>query len=315
MKVLFIDSVHPFLQKKLEENGHECADGTQLNRSEIIALLPDFDGIVIRSRIAIDKEFLQSATRLKFIARSGAGLENIDVEYCKRKGIQCFNSPEGNRDAVGEHLIGMLLMLFNKLHLAHFEVQKGEWRREKNRGLELMGKSVGIIGFGNNGMAFSEKLKGFECNILAFDKYKTNFDSDFVKEVSLEQLQEESDIISFHVPYNEETHYYFDEKFIQGMAKPFYILNASRGKIIETKSLVNALKTGKVQGACLDVLEYESSSFEAFVLENNQDELKYLLHAENVVLSPHVAGWTSESYLKLSSHLWHKIQAWMTVSP
>lgn len=308
-KVLFIDSVHPILREELESDGWKCDWFVNKSLEEIQFIIGDYEGVVIRSKFSMNRQMLDLASSLKFIARSGAGLENIDVEYAKLKGIQIFNSPEGNRDAVGEQSIGMLLSLFQNLKKSDAEVRKGIWDREGNRGIELKGKTVGIIGFGNMGRAFAQRLLGFECKILAYDKYTSDFSERLINEVSLETLQKEADIISFHVPLTEETHYYFNTEFLSKCAKPVFIINTARGKVVNTHDLVNGLKKGQIRGACLDVLEYESSSFENEVTDNVPTELEYLRESDKVILTPHVAGWTKESYLKLSLYLLEKIRA------
>ena len=307
-KVIFIDSVHDSLKNGLEEDGWQCDWLVDLNRSEIEKVIHQYDGAVIRSKFTFDKDIIDKSTKLKFIARSGSGLENIDLEYAKEKGIQIFNSPEGNRDAVGEQALGMLLTLFQKLNQADQQVRNGMWDREGNRGIELKGKTVGIIGFGQMGSALAQRLSGFECKVLAYDKYKSGYSSQFAKEVDLKTLQLHSDVISFHVPLNEETCYYLDKDFVSDCAKPFTLINTSRGKVVSTEALVSALKSGRINGACLDVLEYESSSFENTFSET-PPALDFLIKANNTVLSPHVAGWTVESYEKLSSVLLVKIRA------
>jgi D-3-phosphoglycerate dehydrogenase len=309
MKVAFIDSVHPVLETELKKNGYQCDDFFHPSKEELKIIIRDYDGIVIRSRFRMDEDFLQHAVNLKFIARSGAGMENIDLEYCKKRNINCFNSPEGNADAVGEHAVAMLLSLFNNIIRADAEVRKGIWEREGNRGYELEGKTVGIIGFGNMGTAFAKKLRGFDCEILAYDKYKTNYALEYVKEVSLEKLMKESDIISLHLPINSETNYFINAEFIQKMNKPFYLINTARGKNVNTKDLMEAMKSGKIMGACLDVLEYELASFEKLDISQLPEPFQYLVKSDRVVLSPHVAGWTFESYRKLSSFLAEKIIA------
>lgn len=308
MKVLFLDTVHPILEERLSQAGFHCIDATQDSREVCLEKVKSADGIVIRSRFPMDAAFLNEAHALKFIARSGAGMENIDLEFCEKRNITLFNAPEGNRNAVGEHALGMLLSLFNKLHTADREVRAGKWDREGNRGIELDGKTVGIIGFGNNGTSFAKKLRGFDVRILAYDKYKTISES-FVEQVSLEELYAEADVISFHIPQNEETRFWGNEHFFAAIQKPFYVLNLSRGKIIETRALVNALKSGKCLGAGLDVLEFEKSSFEDFFDGEIPDSLSYLIQSEQVILSPHVGGWTHESYFKLSNVLADKILA------
>ncbi len=308
-KVLIIDTIHPVFNSLMTEAGTICDDGTQLTKEEIFSRINQYDGIVIRSRFAIDKSFLSVCDNLKFIARAGAGMENIDVSTATEKGIICINAPEGNRDAVGEHAIGMLLMLFNNLKLADAEVRQGIWKREENRGLELQEKTVGIIGFGNMGSAFAEKLKGFGVNILAYDKYITVDSSrySFVKQVSLENLFDETDILSLHVPLTFETNYLVNDAFLQRFKKSIYLINTARGKIVNTNALVNQLKTGKVTGACLDVLEYESISFEQLSKANLPQAFHYLIESEKVILSPHIAGWTHESNEKIPRVLAEKI--------
>jgi D-3-phosphoglycerate dehydrogenase len=305
--IAFIDSVHHCLEQDLNYHKFNCIDATDFTREHILEGLPTWTGIVIRSRTKIDKAFIDSATNLKFIARSGAGLENIDIEYAKHKGINIYNSPEGNMDAVGEQVIGMLLMLFNNLKRSDAEVRKGIWHREENRGLELKGKTVGILGYGNMGAALAKKLAGFGCRVIAYDKYKTNYSSDIVQEVDLFDFFNETEILSIHLPQNEETTYLVNEKYINKFRNNLYIINTARGKNIKTSALVNGLKNEKVLGACLDVLEYEKSSFENLSDQELPADFKYLTKAENVILSPHVAGWTKESYIKLSSFLAEKI--------
>lgn len=307
MKVAFIDIVHPALEEILTKNGFECVDCSKISPNDLQKTIHEYDGIVIRSRFRMDESFLKQATQLKFIARSGAGMENIDLDYCVSRGIKCYNSPEGNADAVGEHAIGMLLGLFNNLIRSDAEVRKGIWDREGNRGYELQGKTIGVIGYGNMGKSFAKKLAGFECTVLAHDKYKTNFSDQFVKEVELDEIYQQADIISLHLPLTNETKYYFNQDFIGKMKKPFYLINTARGKNANTKDLVNAMRSGKVLGACLDVLEYELSSFEKLEADKLPKPFQYLVKSDKVILSPHVAGWTFESYRKLSTFLAEKI--------
>ena len=307
MNVVFIDIVHSVLQNRLENAGFHCFDATQLPIEEIKKHFHDAQGIVIRSRFPMNAALLEHAPNLKFIARSGAGMENINIDYCEQRGIALFNAPEGNRNAVGEHALGMLLSLFNRLHLADAEVRRGKWDREGNRGIELDGKTVGLIGFGNNGSAFAKKLQGFNVRTLAYDKYKTDYGTSFVEAVSMDHIFEEADILSFHIPQNEETLFMADAAFFGRFKKPIYVINLARGKIIETRALVDQLKNGGVLGACLDVLEYEKASFESFFEQDLNPNFKYLLESEKVLLSPHVGGWTHESYFKLSNVLADKI--------
>jgi D-3-phosphoglycerate dehydrogenase len=309
LKILLIDTIHPIFNKLVEEKGFFCEDGTSWSLEKIKKTIHEFKGIVIRSRFKIDEEFLSTADNLKFIARAGSGMENIDVKAAASKGIVCINSPEGNRDAVGEHAIGMLLSLFNKLNKADSEVRKGIWLREENRGVELNGKTVGIIGFGNTGSSFAKKLSGFEVNILAYDKYITIDKSKFpfVKQVSLEKIFEETDILSMHVPLSDETKNFVNDNLINHFKKDFYLINTSRGKIVNTADFVKNLKSGKIKGACLDVLEYESVSFENFSFKEYPEPTQYLVSSENVILSPHIAGWTYESNEKMAKILAQKI--------
>jgi len=312
LKILFIDTAHPFLWESMIADGHECIAADTFSLEEIYSQLHDSNGIVIRSRVNIDKDFIDRSTALKFIARCGAGMESIDVEYASQKGIACLNSPEGNRNAVGEHALGMLLMLFNNLNRADRQVKAGEWIREKNRGHELEGKTVGIIGFGNMGSAFAEKLKGFNCRKLAFDKYRSGFANDFVQEATFEEIKRQANVLSLHIPLTSETEFLINEKFINSFAKPFYLINTARGKCVSTHDLVNGIKSGKVLGACLDVYEYEDASFEKFSIEaaglkDNADWI-YLTQSEKVILTPHIAGWTFESLRKIAEVLVKKIR-------
>ena len=308
MKVLFLDTVHPLLEHRLVNMGFNCEHNYSSNRTSILKNISVYDGIIIRSRIKIDFEFLSAAKKLKFIARSGAGLENIDCKEAEKRGVTLFSAPEGNRQAVGEHAVGMILSLFNKLSIGDTQIRSGKWNREANRGVELSGKTIGIIGYGNTGRAFAKCLSGFNCKVLAYDKNKKNFSDDYVQESSLEDIKNKSDIISFHTPYNESTHHYLNEAFIKNMNKPFYVINTARGKIINTSELIKGLKSKKIQGACIDVLEYEKATFENTFSEKIDADFQYLLSCKNILLSPHVAGWTFESYEKLSKVLADKIE-------
>lgn len=308
-KVYFIDTVHAVLHERLTRSGFDCIDITNDRIEQIPLKIFDAFGLVIRSKISLTKELLTRCENLKFIARSGSGLENIDVEFCNKKSIKCYNSPEGNRNAVAEHGLGMLLSLLNRIHISDLQIRNGIWQRESNRGEELDGKTVGIIGYGNNGSAFAKKLRGFDVKVLAYDKYKSGFGDHFVHECTLNAIMEKADIISFHVPLNKETKHIINEEFINKMAKPFILINMSRGRVVHTQSLVEGLKSHKVKGACLDVLEYEKKSFETFFEQNLPEEFSYLTSCERVVMTPHIAGWTTESYFKLSNILADKILA------
>jgi len=314
INILFIDSVHPLLQKELEAKGFVCHLQYEWSREKIGEELHKFDGVVIRSRIKLDKQLIDKVTKLKFIARAGAGMENIEVAYAESKGIKCLPSAEGNRDAVGEHALGMLLCLFNNICKADMEVRQGLWIREGNRGSELQGKTVGIIGYGNMGSAFAQRLKGFDCAVIAYDKYKKNYSTpnppmgaNTVKESTLEELFEKTDVLSIHLPLTEETNGMVNRSFLEKFKKNIYLINTSRGKQVVTDDLVACMETGKVIGACLDVLEYESLSFEGLDKSNLPPSFKYLIESDRVVLTPHIAGWTHESNEKISATLSRKI--------
>ena len=307
-KVLFLDTVHPYLQEELEKLGIQCELDNTSGYEEIKNIITQYNGIVIRSRFKLDKAILDKATDLKFIARSGAGLENINVAYAESKGIHCFHAPEGNRDAVGEHALGMLLALFNNLCKADREVRNGTWIREGNRGTELMGKTVGIIGYGNMGTAFARRLQGFGVKVLAYDKYKQNYSDEYAAEATPEKIFEEADVLSLHIPLTEETNYLVNDKFIHKFKKNIYIINTARGKAVNTNDLVKNMRSGKVKGACLDVLEYESISFENIEKVRLPEAFEYLIKSEEVILSPHIAGWTFESNLKIAMVLADKIK-------
>ena len=321
-KILFVDTVHPILEERLIELGYVCEHDLKSSKQEIESKIDQYFGLVIRSRFPINEFFLNKSTGLKFIARSGAGLENINVAYAEKRGVTVFNSPEGNMDAVGEQAIGMLLMLFNQLKKGDLEVRNGIWDREGNRGLELSKKTVGIIGYGNMGKALAEKLSGFGCRVIAYDKFKKAFfqpelvegqakeiyQKKIVEEVDLETIFKETDVLSIHLPLSEETHHYVNEAFLSKFKKPIYLINTARGNNVCVADLVLGLKNKTVLGACLDVLEYEKKSFETINAEKLPEDFKYLTKSDKVILSPHVAGWTEESYVKLSSFLADKIE-------
>ncbi len=307
MKILFIDSNHQLLHETLQQAGHKCDLNYSWTKEEIIDNIHLYDGIVIRSKLKITKEIIDKAANLKFIARAGAGMENIDVAYAESKGVKCICAPEGNKDAVGEHAIAMILSLFNNLNRADKEVREGKWIREGNRGIELMGKTIGIIGYGNMGSAFAERLKGFGVNILVYDKYKKNFGNDLIKEVSLEKLFEEADVLSLHTTLTDETNHFINDDFINRFSKNIYIINTSRGKCLSTADLVKNIQSGKVLGACLDVLEYEAVSFENLDASNLPKAFQYIIKSDKLILSPHIAGWTIESNEKIARILAEKI--------
>jgi len=293
----------------LSELGFQNEIDYSSSKPEIESIIEKYDGIVIRSRFPIDKQFLDAAKNLKFIARVGAGLENIDLAYAEKKAVKLFSAPEGNRNAVGEHSLGLILNLFNKINTANAEVKNGEWKREANRGIELDGKTVGIIGYGNMGKAFAKKLRGFEAEVIFYD-LKPDIENGDAKQVSLEELQQKADVLSLHVPITETTNKMVDNAFIQKFSKAFWLINTARGECVLTKDLVKALKSKKIRGAGLDVLEYEKSSFENLFRDKSEmpADFRYLIQAENVILSPHVAGWTVESKEKLARVVVRKIK-------
>ncbi|HOV11447.1 MAG TPA: NAD(P)-dependent oxidoreductase [Bacteroidales bacterium] len=307
MRILIASKIHPYFTEKMQQAGHECVEKILKDAAELEPEIPDYDGIVVNSRFVIGKDFIDKAKRLKFVARIGAGMESIDTEYLEVKGIRWYNSPEGNRQAVGEHALGMLLCLLNNIHIADRQVRRGQWIREENRGTELSGKSVGIVGYGNMGGAFARCLKGFDTHVIAYDKYKFNYSDEFVCEETLDEIFEQADIVSMHVPLTVETRAMVDNRFINSFRKNIIIINTSRGKVLNTADLVTNMKSGKVIGAALDVLEYESLSFEKIGLENFPEPMQYLIHADNVILTPHIAGWTVESNRKHAEVLAEKI--------
>ncbi len=313
MNILHLDQNHPLLISQLNEAGFSNVKDYTSSKTEIEKMISNYDGIVIRSRFKCDQQFIDAATNLKFIARVGAGLESIDIPYAKEKGIVLISAPEGNKNAVGEHTLGMILSLFNKLNKADQEVRNGHWNREENRGIELDGKTVGIIGYGNMGKAFSKKLRGFDCKVLCYD-IKDNVGDKNAIQVDLKTFQKEVDIVSLHTPWTPLTNKMVDSGFINSFSKPFWLFNTARGKSVVTSDLVAALKTEKILGAGLDVLEYEKSSFETLFKENVTSSavempkpLQELLAMDTVILSPHVAGWTVESKIKLAKTIVDKI--------
>lgn len=305
MKIIFIDTTHAILKAQLERFNHTCDMAYKKNKAEIESIIHQYDGIIIRNKFQLDKEFINKATNLKFIARAGSGLENIDVDYAKSKNIKCYNAAEGNRQAVAEHALGMLLALFNNLTRCNKEISKGKWNRESNRGIEICGKTIGIIGYGNNGSAFAEKLNALGVNVLAYDKYLQRHQY----QSSMQRIFKEADILSLHVPLTKETTYLINDTYINNFKKNIYLINIARGKCVNTKSLVGALKSGKILGACLDVLEYENVSFENLKKAGITESLKHLINCENTILSPHIAGWTIESNQKIAEVLLQKITA------
>ena len=306
MKILLLDKNHPLITEQLSEKGFVLEEDFSSSYEQVLEKIHLYEGVIIRSRIPLDAHFLEKAKNLKFIARVGAGMENIDTAKAQKLGIKLINSPEGNKDAVAEHVIGTLLVLMNRLFISSNEVKKGIWLREENRGEEILGKNFGIIGYGNMGKAVAKRLSGFGCKTIFYD-IKPNLSDEFATQVSLQELQENADILSLHTPLTEDTLYMIDEEFISKMKKNFYFINTARGKNLKTSALVNALKSGKIKGACLDVLEYEKTSFEN--LETKNEDLEYLLNSEKAIITPHIAGWTHESKIKLAQVIVDKILA------
>ncbi len=315
MNILHLDTNHELLINQLNNLGFTNHEDYTSSKEQIESKIQDYEGIILRSRFTIDKQFLDAAKNLKFIGRVGAGLENIDCDYAEKKGIILLAAPEGNRNAVGEHALGMLLSLFNKLNKADAEVRIGKWLREDNRGIELDGKTVGLIGYGNMGKAFAKKLRGFDVTVLCYD-IKDHAGDENAKQVSLKDFQENVDVVSLHTPQTPLTLNMINSEFINQFAKPFWFLNTARGKSVVTQDLVSALKTGKILGGGLDVLEYEKASFENLFKSNvtsstveMPEAFRYLIESENVLLTPHVAGWTLESKEKLAQTIVDKIKA------
>ena len=308
MVILHADSNHPTLIKQLAAAGHHNVEGYTQTKEEILENQHLYDGIVIRSRFKIGRGFLDAAPNLRFIARVGAGLDSIDVQYAEQKGIALFSAPEGNRNAVGEHALGMLLSLMNNLNKADRQVREGFWYREANRGVELEGKTVGIIGYGNMGKSFAQKLKGFDVEVFCYDILDDVGDEN-AKQVSLKDFQKRADVVSLHTPWTPETNRMINTAFINAFERPFWFINTARGKSVVTEDLVAALQEKKILGAALDVLEYEKASFEDLFRKHDElpQALQELLVMENVLLSPHVAGWTVESHQKLADTIAQKI--------
>ena len=307
MKILHLDTNHPILIEQLNSLGFTNDEDYTSSKAEIIAKIHLYDGLIIRSRFSIDASFLEKAKNLKFIGRVGAGLENIDCSYAKNNGITLIAAPEGNRNAVGEHCLGMLLSLFNKLNKANGEIKKGQWLREENRGVELDGKTIGVIGYGNMGKSFAKKLRGFDVEVLCYD-IKENVSDENCTQVSMQELQEKSDVISLHTPHTAITKNMLDAAFVAQMKKNFWLINTARGTAVVTKDIVAGLASGKILGAGLDVLEYEKSSFEQLFSAKVPQAFQYLINAENVILTPHIAGWTTESNEKLAQTIVNKIK-------
>ncbi len=302
-KILIVDDLHPAFKEKAAVLGYHVEDRPEITRAETLAAIKDYDGIAVRTKFRIDQEIFDAAPNLKFVARAGAGLDNIDIDMAKQKGIALIAANEGNRDAVGEHAIGLLLSLMNNFRKADMEIRGGVWDREGNRGYELKGKTVGIIGYGFMGQSFARKLSGFGVDVIAYDKYKTGFSDDFAREVSMEEIVKQSDVLSLHIPLTKETRQMVNDEYFFHFKKPIFFINTARGEVVNTQAVLNAVKTGKILGAGLDVLEAEK--FPGLAEQVWHQEL---VANGKIILTPHVAGWTFESYRKISEVLAEKLE-------
>ena len=307
MRILHLDTNHPLLIQQLDAIGFVNHEDYTSSKGEIETKISEYDGLIIRSRFSIDKQFIEKATRLKFIGRVGAGIENIDSNYAQLKDITLLSAPEGNRNAVAEHALGMLLSLFNNLKKADTEVRMGLWNRESNRGVELDGKTVGIIGYGNMGKSFAQKLKGFNVEVLCYD-IAANVGDDYARQVTLKEFRSKVDVVSLHTPQTVLTVNMINTEFIKAFKKSFWLINTARGKSLVTEDLVVALKNGKILGVALDVLEYEKSSFENLFVNQMPEAFHYLINSDKVLLTPHIAGWTHQSKESLAQILVAKIK-------
>jgi D-3-phosphoglycerate dehydrogenase len=303
-KILIVDDLHPVFKERATAMGYEVHDEPLITRAQTLATIADYVGIAVRTKFKIDQELMVAAPNLKFIARAGAGLDNIDVAFAKQRDITLLNAPEGNMDAVGEHATGLLLSLMNNFRNADTEVRNGIWDREGNRGYELKGRTVGIIGYGFMGKSFAKKLSGFDVNVIAYDKYKTGFTDAYAKEVSMEEIVKQSDVLSLHIPLTAETRQLVDDEYLLHFRKPIFFINTARGEVVNTKAVLSAIKNNKIIGAGLDVLEVEK-----FPTLAAQDWFNDLKSSGKVILTPHVGGWTFESYRKISEVLAEKLDA------
>lgn len=303
-RILIVDDLHPAFKDAAAQMGYVVDDRPLITRKETLEVIADYDGIAVRTKFLIDRELLDLGSRLKFVARAGAGLDNIDEAYAAQKQIQLLNAPEGNRDAVGEHAMGMLLSLMNNMRKSDIEIRNGIWDREGNRGYELKGKTVGIIGYGHMGQSFARRLFGFGVQVLAYDKYKTGFSDDFAKESSMEEIVKHSDVLSLHIPLTNETRQMVNEEYLFHFRKPIFFINTARGEVADTKAVLQAIGQGKILAAGLDVLQTEK-----FPALAEQSWYRDLIQSDKVLLSPHVGGWTFDSYRKISEVLAEKLRA------
>jgi D-3-phosphoglycerate dehydrogenase len=300
--ILIVDDIHPVFIEMAAAKGYQCDYQPKITPGEALQILGNYAGLVIRSKFMLNREYLDAAKNLRFICRAGAGMDNIDEPYAAEKGITLINAPEGNMDAVGEHAVGLLLALMNNFNTADEQIRGGSWQREPNRGYELKGCTVGIIGYGFMGRSFAKKLLGFEVNVIAYDKYKTGFSDKYAREVSMEEIVKHSDVLSLHIPLTSETEKLVSEEYLFHFKKPIFFINTSRGKTAQVRAVLNAIKQGKILGAGLDVLEVEK--FPKLAEQEWFDELK---QSGKVILTPHVAGWTFESYRKISEVMGNKL--------
>lgn len=303
-KVIITGRAHPVLQQTFSERGYNTIYAPDISYEDLKEQIGSAVGIVLTTRITVDQTLIDAAPHLQWIGRLGSGMELVDVPYAESKGILCVSSPEGNRNAVAEHLLGMLLMLFKKINIATDQLKRGIWERNANRGTELSGKTVGIIGFGNTGSSFARLLQPFNVTVLAYDKYKADFAHDYIKEASLEQVCKYADVISFHVPLTDITHHMFDKNLLSIIERSPVIINTSRGRVIDTSSLIEGLKSGTISGACLDVLENEKLYTHD---QEEKEQLSWLLQQPNVIITPHIAGYSDEAFLKMATVLLHKL--------
>lgn len=303
-KVLIVDDIHPVFMEKLQAENITLEYQPAMGKEETLQIIAQYTGLVIRSKFKVDAAFIDAAPHLAFIARGGAGMDNIDEAYALEKGIKLLNAPEGNRDAVGEHMVGMLLSLMNNLNRANMEVKNGRWRREENRGLELGGRTVALIGYGNNGQAMARKLSGFDVSVIAYDKYKTGFSDAYATEASMEEVMQRADVLSLHIPLTEESRNLVTDEYLSRFQKPIFFLNGARGEIVDIPSILKGIDSGRILGAALDVLPVEK-----FPALGTASWYGQLAQNERVILSPHVAGWSVESYFKIADALAGKVIA------
>ncbi|MBL32011.1 MAG: hypothetical protein CMP62_04735 [Flavobacteriales bacterium] len=304
MKILITDKVDPLLTESLSSHQIQYKCNFNDSTKKLLKIIDEFDGLIVRNRLKINREFLNNAKNLKFIARYGSGMDSIDLTTAAKLDIKCFNSGEGNANSVGEHALGMILSLLHNIHNSTNEVKLNIWERKKNTGNELGSKTIGIIGYGNTGQSLANKISGFNCKVLAYDKYKSGFGEKNIKECSMEDIYNDCDIISLHVPLNAETINLLDEQFLERMKNPFYLINTSRGRVVHNKDLIRGLKRKKVLGACLDVIENENFQFNEI---NNDENFNYLVNCSNVIITPHIAGLSKQSSKEISKVLIKKI--------